>query len=190
MSDKPAPRHKPIDEALDEREMMAIQLYTNPIFTTTFGRRLAACRGAGFKTASFLNSKRGQRALQALTEARRRETQDLREIIGQYTPSALRRLITLTQLGADLEVMKTEGVPSDYLSVKKQRAANEHNRVVAALAGQSLSAIKLLLAYHMGTPERRVSVEDNRQEASVIEALSADEFRVLANKVIGEGEEE
>lgn len=192
----------PLD-ALDPRERLAVEFYTNPLMGRTFGNKRQSVLAAGFnKNHSHLFDKPHiQAAVQWLYERRDEQAGGVAAYLATYTMEAAHKLIS--QLGADhgIEPMPMpEGLldrePAPIIRnskvigyndghLKQAAAITQHNKAAAALMKEAREAAKLILAYHMGTPEMKVKMDrgGDRQDPLDLGSLDDKQLRELARHV-------
>ena len=198
----------PMDE-LDPRQRLAVELYTNPLFGKTFGRKQASCVAAGYEGGNAymaLNRESTQRAIQWVQDQRDENGEAVAQHLSRYAIDAAHKLVK--QLGMD-EGLEIHPMPEGILDkkpepimgldkdgneillgyddshLKQAKAIADHNKATANVAREVRQAIQLVLAYHMGTPEQKVRVarEKEAQDPLDLGKMTAAELRELAQAV-------
>jgi len=188
----PPQKGSPLEE-LSEKELLAVTLYTNPLYGETFGNKTISCSMARMKSASFMYTAKAKAAIRYLDSHRDNNSERVQELISRYTPEAVRGLIKQTRMDDEARPMR---MPEHLLlspnkgELAQARAISDHNRAVAALAREAREATKVLLSYHLGLPGQQTEAPAKRPD-SPLAKMSTEEFRKLARRVIGEelGEE-
>lgn len=190
----------PLDN-LDPKQRLALEFYTNPLHGKTFGNAIAAAKAAGYSTVKPMYSKSMQEALAWVEEQKTADAEQVSTYLSAFSMDAARKLVQ--QLGLDSEI-EVRPVPEELLVPPKPLLDEEgnvvgwddghlrladritaQNRAAASLMKEAREALKLILAYHMGTPEQKIRMERHVDEHDPLDlgSLSDEELRELARHV-------
>jgi hypothetical protein len=195
----------PMDD-LDPRQRLAVELYTNPLLGRTFGNKMASAKAAGFSNGNAMNSVAVQEAVAWIMERKTSDAAMVKDYLTGFAMDAARKLVK--QLGAD-DGIEPIPIPDEYLvppppilladkdgreyvagydesKLKVVDRITASNRATAGLMKEAREALKLLLAYHMGTPEqsnRNRGKEAKEGDPLDLGALGDAELRELARHV-------
>jgi hypothetical protein len=195
----------PLDD-LNPRQQLAVQLYTNPMLGRTFGNKSASATAAGFSSSTALDSIPCQAAIAWIMEQKAANADRVATYLSAFTMDAARKLVT--QMGAD-DGIEPKPMPEGLLDrepepiigqdkdggdrllgysdghLKLAKEITAHNRAAAGLMKEVREALKLVLAYHLGTPEQKISVErgSKQQDPLDLGALDDEQLRQLARHV-------
>ena len=198
----------PLDR-LNPRLRLAVEYYTNPMFGRTFGNKTKSALAAGYEgnhAPKALIGKGAKEAIAWVMQQKDDQGEEVATFLSRFTMDAARKLVEQIGLSDGLEIHPMpEGLldkqPTPILGVgkdgeerligfddghlKQAKAITDHNKAVATAAREVRSALQLILAYHMGTPEQKVSVEHNKPGGDPLDlgALGDEELRELARHV-------
>lgn len=185
----------PMDK-LDPRQRLAVDFYTNPLYRSTFGNKTAAALAAGYSgngAAAALNRPDTRAAIAWVHKRFDEDSHKVAEFLQRFSIHAAHKLVQ--QMGADEGVSPMpmpEGIldepegedPPDPFQLKRAAEISKHNRAVAALMRETREALKLVLAYHLGTPENAKRDEKDRGSDPLnFDDLNDDELRDLIRHV-------
>ena len=194
----------PLDR-LDPRQRLALDFYTNPLYGKTFGNKAASARAAGYETVDPMHSKMMADAIAWVLEQKEANSEQVSAFLTTFVMDAARKLVQ--QLGAD-EQIEVREIPEELLVPPKpvmgqDKDGNDRivgwddghlkvvdritaqNRAAASLMKESREALKLVLAYHMGTPEQKIRNERREDESDPLNLgdLSDEQLKELARHV-------
>lgn len=197
----------PLD-ALDPRQRLAVELYTNPLLGRTFGNKAASCRAAGYEgknAAVALTTPEARAAVAWLMDMKTAESENVKAYLTGFSMDAARKLVKM--LGADdgvaviplpedalrppEKIMGVDKNGKEYLigwddgHLKVADRITAANRAAAGLIKESREALKILLAYHIGTPEQANKNAARAKEGDPLDlgALTDEELKELARHV-------
>ena len=198
----------PLDK-LNPRLRIAVEFFTNPLFGRTFGNKTKSGLAAGYEgryASNVLHSAQAKEAIAWVMQQKDADGKHVAEFLSRFTMDAARKLVEQVGLSDGLEIHPMpEGLldrdpepiiglnkdGSDRLlgyndgHLKRAKAITDHNKATAAVARETREALKMLLAYHLGTPEQKVLVEHNQGSGDPLDlgALDDAELRELARHV-------
>jgi hypothetical protein len=190
-------------DALDPRQRLAVELYTNPLLRT-FGNKLGSARAAGYHDGGGLDADVCVAAIEWLWEQKRQDADVVKEYIGTFAMDAATAI--LEQLSAT-EGLKPMPMPEELLAevpkpiigmtkdgadkllgfddgaLRLAREITSYNRAAATLMKESREVAKLILAYHIGTPGNASKGPGGHDDPLDLGALSDEQLRELAKQV-------
>lgn len=195
----------PMDK-LDPRQRLVVEYYTNPLFGRTFGNKLGSATAAGYESSQCFESKAVQAAVKWVLAQKLEQSKGVATYLEAFTMDAARKLVG--QLSAD-EGVAPHPMPEGLLDrppepiigtdkdgnekvigyndghLKQAQAITQHNKAAAALLKEAREAMKLILAYHLGTPEQKVRIDrgGDRQDPLDLGQLTDEQLRELARHV-------
>jgi phage terminase small subunit len=198
----------PLDK-LNPRLRLAVEFYTNPMFGRTFGNKTKSALAAGYEkvyAVKVLSQPQAKEAIHWVMQQKDADSQHVAKFLERFSMDAARKLVEQVGLSDGLTIhpmpeglldKKPEPIIGcdkdgeekllgfDDSHLKQAKAITDHNKAVASAAREVREAVKLLLAYQLGTPEQKVSVEHNRGGSDPLDLgeLSDDELRNLQRHI-------
>jgi hypothetical protein len=193
-------------DALDPRQRLAVELYTNPLFGRTFGNKLASATKAGFSDGRAFDSRVMQAAIKWTLAEKLEQSRGVADYLKAFSMDAARKLVEQVGISEGLEphpmpeglldkpptpIIGTDKdgnekvIGYDDGHLKQASAITQANKAAAALAKEAREALKLILAYHMGTPEQHVRLKGGKPTEDPLDlgALTDDQLKELARHV-------
>lgn len=174
-------------EALDPKARSALEYYVNPVYKS-YGNMSAAARAAGYESGSIFHTNQMAEALAFVREQQEEQSKEVSAYLGRNAMQAARRMV---QQAASADEVRPKPVSdamldpaSDEFNPKLVETITKHNRAAAAVMREAQSAMRLILAYHLGTPEHRITAKgEDGGDPLDLGALSDEQLRELARHV-------
>lgn len=161
-------------DALDPKQRLVVEQYTNPLLPT-FGQKMPSARMAGYGTTAVFETQAVVEAIAWIYGQRAAHGDKVKAFVAAHAMDAAVALVRQLSVNTGLEpkvlderllaeppkpIIGTDKdgnervIGYDEGPLKLAREVTSYNRAAAALAREQRDALRLILAYHMGTPEQ------------------------------------
>lgn len=180
---------------LSPQQRLAITFYTDPLLPT-FGNKVQSSKAAGYDSVRVFDSPSVEAEIERIEAERAKSGRDVADYMGSYAIDAARELVAQLSEGRELtirppdemidemveavveavgdgaEADAVEGIVKNKIDLMK--AITGANKIALQAAKVRHDALELLIRYHLGHPEQRITHREERDGINLADLSDAE----------------